>query len=136
VKVFQQAWRYHTLSCDGSPVLCLARNNQRYTEIQVFLAEITAMKRHLATFIRADHALLIDSRQGPLPPDVDTHERMVREHFSALVKGWRGVAILTRTAAGRLQSTRMQRENAMEPHTFDNEAEALAYLRACLSRRP
>ncbi|HET6346987.1 MAG TPA: hypothetical protein VFH51_18775 [Myxococcota bacterium] len=133
-KAFQQSWRYHTLSCDGSPILCLTRNGERYTDLPAFLAEIAEMKLRLMAFRRPEHALLIDSRLSPLPHDVEMHERMLRGHFTALVRGWKAVAIITRTAAGKLQSIRMQRENAMEPHTFDNDAAALAFLRDRLAR--
>lgn len=71
--------------------------------------------------------LLVDSREAPLSrdPEVERQTSELMVHFDRLI--YRR-AILIKTAVGRLQSTRINRERGTNNLAFEDEAEAIQYL--------
>ena len=71
--------------------------------------------------------LLIDSRDAPLSrdPELERQTGALMLRFDALIS--RRV-VLVKTAVGRLQSTRINRERGTNNLTFDDEAEAIQFL--------
>jgi hypothetical protein len=76
---------------------------------------------------RAKLGLLVDLREGPFRND-DVFETTLAQYRVALFAGWAGVATLARTAVGKLQVTRLAREDGRGMTVFAEESEALAYL--------
>jgi hypothetical protein len=72
----------------------------------------------------------VDMRAGPMRNDPE-FERAVGPINRDLFQGYGRVAILVRTAVGRLQVQRVAKANGnSDPHVFTDEDAALAYLRA------
>ena len=71
--------------------------------------------------------LLIDSRDAPLSrdPEAERQTGALMIHFDKLI--YRR-AVLVKTAVGRLQATRINRERGTNNLTFDDEVGAIQYL--------
>jgi hypothetical protein len=81
---------------------------------------------------RSKLGLLVDLRDGPFRND-DSFETALARYRVELFSGWAGVATILRTAVGRLQVTRLAREDRREMQIFNDEASALSYLAAKLA---
>jgi hypothetical protein len=86
---------------------------------------------------RARLGLLVDVRYGPSRNDPE-FEDSLREARRPIFDGFRCVAILVKTEAGKLQVQRYHREDGEPTRVFHDEAAALAYLDSAApsSRRP
>jgi hypothetical protein len=73
--------------------------------------------------------VLVDLRGSP-PGRNDPEFERSTEAFRRSLAAYERVAILVRTAVGKLQLTRLSRESGRAAPVFLDEAEALAYLRA------
>lgn len=71
--------------------------------------------------------LLVDLREGPFRND-DSFESTLARYRVELFSGWAAVATILRTAVGRLQVSRLAREDGREMQIFSDEPSALAYL--------
>lgn len=78
----------------------------------------------------ARHGLLVDLREGPLRSD-PPFEAAAREHRPRLFEGFVAGAVLVRTLSGKIQLSRQERVDRAY-RTFDDEDEALAFLRDAL----
>ena len=74
--------------------------------------------------------LLLDLRGGPPGNNDPEFERAGADWRRELASGFERVAILVRTAVGKLHIQRLGREAGRMPAIFMSEAEALAYLGA------
>lgn len=92
---------------------------------------LSAMAADLAGTTRGQHALLLDVRDGPMRND-DGFEEAMGRHRATLFEGLVASAVLVRTAAGRLQLTRMARQEKLERPVFTDDAEARNYLLGAL----
>lgn len=80
---------------------------------------------------RKTQGLLLDSREAPMVVD-DEGMAPLRPVVAEVMSGFPRIAILVRTAVGKLQATRRVREEAgrgPNPRVFDDEAAAIAFLR-------
>lgn len=77
---------------------------------------------------RARHGLVVDLRDGPQRSD-PAFEEATRDHRARVFEGFRAGAVLVRTLSGKLQLGRLEREDRAAYRAFDDEAEALAFLR-------
>lgn len=82
---------------------------------------------------RERHALLVDLRDGPQRSD-PAFEEAVRDHRARVFEGFHAGAVLVRTLSGKLQLGRLEREDRAY-RAFDDEAEALAFLRDAVDPR-
>ena len=83
-------------------------------------------------------SLCIDWREGPQRNDAP-FEDAIRRAMPRLCRGYRSVAVIVRSAVGALQVNRHFREASLVGEVFQDEADALEYLRApggVMSRRP
>jgi hypothetical protein len=78
--------------------------------------------------VTAAWALLIDSRDAPARNDPAFEEHFKRVRRPILGRFGR-IAVLVKSAAGKLQIARYAREDNLHLTVFDDEAEALAFLR-------
>lgn len=77
---------------------------------------------------RAQLTHLLDLRRAPARNDPE-FERAVHPYMAATLHGFVRVAVLVRTAAGRLQTRRIGRAGGVEAQVFLTEEAALEYLR-------
>jgi hypothetical protein len=112
----------------SASALRLARTDAPYATLDELERAITAVLGALDAAGRAKHTLLIDLRQGPLRTDPEFESAM--QHFRVeTALGFVRVALLVRTAVGKLQVQRHVREEHAAAQVFTDEAEALEYLR-------
>lgn len=80
--------------------------------------------------------LLLDARDAPARNDPEFEEAFARARRPILARFSR-VAVLVKSAIGKLQVARYAREDsASQLHVFNDEAEARAYLERGAPRRP
>lgn len=95
-----------------------------------------AIPRVLDTLGREQKALLVDTRAAP-PRNDPAFEAALRQLRFRITRGFRRVAVLTKSAVGQLQVQRQAREANEDMGVFASEEEAMAYLRGGPeSRRP
>lgn len=93
------------------------------TEIETSMREFKGLRRG----DRAGYRLLLDVREGPLRNDED-FESIMKRYRPELFEGFAAMAILVKTAIGKLQMARIQRDEGTARAVFTDEREALAYL--------
>ncbi|HLM72397.1 MAG TPA: hypothetical protein VK459_06890 [Polyangiaceae bacterium] len=82
----------------------------------------------LNTVDRRAYSLLMDMRDAPMLHVVPEFEQILDEYRPRIMSGFAKVAVLVKTSVGKLQVTRMAREDGVDIRIFNDEAEALAYL--------
>ena len=94
--------------------------------------EMAAAYAELIAVMRGSGAkkVLVDLRGGPPGRNDPEFERASEDWRKSLAEGLDRVAILVRTAVGKLQVQRLGREVGRAPSVFMDEAEAMAFLRA------
>jgi hypothetical protein len=103
------------------------RTDQPFKSIAELELVYQAVLQALDTIDRRQHVLLVDVRRAPARDDV-AFEQVIARYTARLYGGFRQVAAITKTAAGRLQVTRLARGAVPRLHTFTDEAAALAFL--------
>jgi hypothetical protein len=95
-------------------------------------AEMAARYAALASAMRRSgvRRLLLDLRGGPPGRNDPEFERAGEEWRRSLASDFDRIAILVRTAVGKLHVQRLGREAGRAPAIFMSEAEAVAHLRA------
>jgi hypothetical protein len=93
-------------------------------EIDATLADLGS----LAKIERSCFRLLLDLREGPLR-NVEEVEAALAKHRERMFGGYAGIAILVRSAVGKLQVQRVRRKDPVQGNVFQDEVAALAYLR-------
>ncbi|MGZ3443798.1 MAG: hypothetical protein ACXVDD_29965 [Polyangia bacterium] len=94
-------------------------------------AQMAALYDELTVALRKAGArrLLLDLRAGPTGRNDPEFERSSEKWRETLAKDFERVAILVRTAVGKLHIQRLGREVGRAPAVFMDEAEALAFVR-------
>lgn len=111
-------------------VLRLTRTSERIEQLEAVQASLDA----LATALRAaniEHSprgLLLDTRNAP-PTINDEFESLTSSYRVQLEQAFGRVATLVATQVGKLQMARLDRRDGTHSAVFDDEAEALAFLR-------
>jgi hypothetical protein len=85
---------------------------------------------HALPLDRGRHGLVVDLRDGPQRSD-PAFEEATKDHRARVFEGFRAGAVLVRTLSGKLQLGRHERTDRAY-RAFDDEAEALAFLRDSL----
>lgn len=89
---------------------------------------LTKVNMSLVNLPRAECAILIDTRNGPVRNDPG-FEDVFAPHRKRILEGFGRAAVLVRTATGRLQAQRYTRDDRLEEvRVFDNEKAALAHI--------
>ena len=109
-------------------IIILRRTHKRFDDAATVRQEQARLEAALDDLGRATHKLLIDVRRAPLQSS---------EHLSlafldlrnGVRRGFRTIAILTRTKVGLLQAQRLRNEEGSREGVFDQEAEAIEFLR-------
>ncbi|MFO0760227.1 MAG: hypothetical protein U0359_27345 [Byssovorax sp.] len=122
---------------DGSrPLLVVRRTPWPYTVAAEVELSFRPMETALDAADRRSLVLLLDMRAAPFRNDAE-FEAAAHTHPQRFFRGFLRMAVVVRTAAGRLQAQRYFRQRGVEVATFIDEIEAIASLLAPpSSRRP
>ena len=105
----------------------LTRTEVPFERLDELVASVTELCTLLDTIGRANMALLVDLRDGPMRTDT-AFELAMSEQRTRLLLGIPRVAVLVRTSLGAMQLNRHQRQGRVEFGTFNDEKSALAHL--------
>lgn len=109
-------------------IVLLRRTEAEYPDIATLTADMAQACRVFDELGRERKKLLADLRQGPRRND-PTFEEAMAQIRPRLFRGFRGAAILVRTAVGALQVKRHIREDGAGAEVFHEMDAALDYLR-------
>jgi hypothetical protein len=112
---------------DGKRIVRFHRTTAAYPDLDVMMLSFERGIAALAAIDRGRFGMLADLRDGPSRNDPE-FERAVVAATANIFGGFRARATLVRTAAGRLQIQRLNRENGRASDVFSEEAEAIAHL--------
>lgn len=123
--------RFYYVELTEASILKVVRKNQPFEKPEDVDVACNPVQRVLDAMGRASHCLLIDTRDivGRNDP---TSERMFADHRKRMVVGFKGVALLVATVAGKLHTMRLLGEDRSPAAVFLHESEALAHLRSLL----
>jgi hypothetical protein len=110
----------------GSPMIEIKRTAEPFDTIDDMRAGFTEVNRALDEGGRISSNLLVDTRDAP-PRNDPAFELAFEPLRVAMLGGFRRVAILVKTTAGRLQAERHTRKDGIEGQVFTDEAAARAY---------
>jgi hypothetical protein len=114
---------------EESRIIRRARTSERFTSLDAVIAEFEAIASTLEVVDRGAHAMLIDLRLAP-PRNDDPYEEVAQRYSPRLYGGFRRVAVLVQTAAGRLQLRRFLDLIRPDAGVFSVEREARVFLGA------
>jgi hypothetical protein len=130
---------YFIVHSDGAGfVVRIQRTGLDYPDILTMERDMDAIVAVLDRLGRERRAFCIDWREGPLRNDAP-FEDAVQKVMPRLLRGYRAVAIIVRSAVGALQVKRQLREASLTGEVFQDEADAFDFLRGnsgVTSRRP
>jgi hypothetical protein len=112
----------------GTSIIRFKRMEETPRTAAELRAQFKRMIDALDTLDRGDYDLFMDMRDAPVRHDVPEFEQILDEYRPKLMSGFAKVAVLVKTSVGKLQVTRMAREDGVDVRIFNDEAEALAYL--------
>lgn len=95
-----------------------------FVDVERSMEEFLAVGRK---FPRRSVKLLLDVREGPMRND-DAFESVMSRYRPKLFADFTALAILVKTAVGKLQVARITREEGLERPIFTDETAALAFL--------
>jgi hypothetical protein len=107
----------------------VTRSALRATSIETIAGGFDQAIEALSRLDRSRFGLLIDLREAPGRNDAE-FERAMASRRSELMRAFRSVAILVKTAVGELQVARIAREDGSDAKVFGDEAKALEWLTA------
>lgn len=125
---FIRLWREE----DSDAVLRLCRSEERIETLEQAAQVWGAVVGALRGLDRSKHVLLIDFREARGRNDA-AFEQTVAPFRTETTRGFRRVAVLTKSTAGALQVQRLAKEDGVESlRCFDAESPALVWLQAGL----
>ncbi|AKF06636.1 hypothetical protein [Sandaracinus amylolyticus] len=105
----------------------LARTERAFESIDHARASYASLAIALATVERRSHGVLLDLRAAR-PRSEPEFERFASESSATLLRPFRSVSVLVKSAVGRLQVQRIEKERGTAVFTvFTDESEALAH---------
>jgi hypothetical protein len=120
---------YFIVHSDGAGfVVRLQRTGLDYPDIPSLERDTETINALLDRLGRDRKGLCIDWREGPLRND-EPFEEALRRVMPKLVRGYRAVAVIVRSAVGALQVKRHFREGSLVGEVFQDEVDAMDYLR-------
>lgn len=131
--MFEQRFcnQYVVVSVDETRRLVRFKRTSRALDSPAHLREVfQTLITWLGTLVpiekRGEYGLIQDMRDAPMigGPEMD---RVLGELVSQLQGGWRRVAVIVRTAIGKLQARRKSSENRQVLEVFDDELEAILF---------
>jgi hypothetical protein len=132
-KVERHELGYHTVTRDGSLIVTVTRNTQRYSDVDAIVADLQRCERLIIDVHRPSHGLIFDTRQAPSPRDPEEYERRVVPVQMRISTGWAGTAVIVRSEVGKLQVQRLSRRSPAAFTTVTTEEEARGWLKVRLN---
>ena len=130
---------YFIVHSDGAGfVVRIQRTGLDYPDIPTMERDMDAIIAVLDRIGRDRRAFCVDWREGPLRNDAP-FEEAIQKVMPRLLRGYRVVAVIVRSAVGALQVKRQLREANLSGEVFQDEADAFDFLRGSsgiMSRRP
>jgi hypothetical protein len=122
-----EASPYYTIQVDATlGVLRLVRSGVAYPSLSAVAEDQKVIGRALDQL--PGEVLLLDMRAGPPARNDEAFERALANGRRLLGQRFRKVAVLVRSAVGKLQIQRLARADGATPHAFQDEQEAIDYL--------
>lgn len=112
---------------DERRVIRRARTELAFSSLAVAESAYDALLKVTDRIDRSRYAILADTRLAP-PRNDPAFEQFVASLNPRLYGGYRRIAALVKTQAGRLQLARIFQERGLNAKVFMDEAAALAYL--------
>jgi hypothetical protein len=112
---------------DDRRVVTRARTERGFATIEEAEGEYGTMLRAFDQVSRARFGLLVDMRPAP-PRNDPAFEKLLGGLYARLYGGFREVAVIVKTQAGRLQVTRLLETRGIKATIFTDEAAAIAHL--------
>jgi hypothetical protein len=116
-----------TLTIDPAiGLVCYQRTEKPYAS----LAELEAANARVAAALATmgpGMRLLLDVRRAP-PRNDEAFEKHINHDVDGFTRRFAKTAMLVRTVVGKLQAKRLAGQRGVDPHVFDDEAAALAFL--------
>jgi hypothetical protein len=109
-------------------ILTRSRTTERFATAEEVTAEYDGLARALDRVDRSQYAVLVDLRLAP-PRNDEAFEDIVARYHASLYDGFRRVAVVVQTAAGRLQLRRFLTAARPDAKVFTDVEEATAFLR-------
>lgn len=122
-------WHAELADHDDSKLIRLVRSSERIDDLTAMQASLVALAGALRD-ARDSHelkGLLLDTRAAP-PRNVEGFESLTSSYRRELEQAFTRVATLVGTQVGKLQLSRLDRQDGTESVVFEDEDEALAYL--------
>lgn len=110
-------------------VVTRARTAERFSSAAEVTSEYDGLVRALDAVDRGAYGVLVDLRLAP-PRNDEAFEEIVSRYHAPLYDGFRRVAVVVHTAAGRLQLRRFLTVARPDAQVFTEVEEAAAFLRA------
>jgi hypothetical protein len=117
---------FRVVADDRARVVWLIRSTTAFPSLES-IEQSFARVSHAVSTTAPEWSLLIDSREGPLRNDPAFEEILARAR-GRIVDRYARVAVLVKSAVGKLQVARYAREDHKSPRVFDDEDAALTYL--------
>lgn len=119
---------YFLVESDTARRLVVVRRTARaFDTLAEAKAAHAAIVDKLGMLSRRSFRLLVDLRSAPLRSDPE-FESAIAAQRKQMLTGFARVAVIVRTAAGRMQVTRHIRDDISDAHVYLEEAEAMAFL--------
>jgi hypothetical protein len=112
---------------EESRIVRRARTGLRFPTLDDVSADYDAVVAALDAVDRSAYAMLVDLRTAP-PRNDEGYEAIALRYNARLYRGFRRVAVLVQTAAGRLQVRRFLDVTRADAAVFTEEREARAFL--------
>lgn len=112
----------------GDKVVFYKRKEKHWPRVEMITESFDRVVASLGPIDPKAHKILLDLRDGPFRSDPEFEETMLK-NTPRMMGAFGVVAVLVKTAVGRLQMSRIGRERHVDLHVFDDEEAALAYLR-------
>jgi hypothetical protein len=119
----------------GTSVIVIRRSAVPFSNTEDIGRYFGTLTRAIDRLERSRHELLIDIRAAVGRNDAE-FEQAFGPHRARLERGFRRVAVLVSSPAGRLQVQRHAVQDGLTVRAFLEEGEALAWLTSKPSRRP
>jgi hypothetical protein len=117
---------FRVVTDDRARIVWLIRTTLAFPSMEVLETTFADVSRGI-NVVPVEWGLLIDSREGPLRND-PAFEQILARARGQIVDRFARVAVLVKSAIGKLQVARYAREDHTSPRVFDDEEQALAYL--------
>ena len=118
---------------ESTNVVVYRRSGAPFASVDEARQDYEAATGHVAPLAAARAAFLIDTRESPLRND-EAFEALLAGVRKTLFENFSHIAVLVRTATGRLQVARHTRDDGVGPRVFHDEEDAVRFL--VNARRP